>query len=272
MVVYIRGHPVIALINSFLESTLNRMNHYLSYPNILKVGNVSMSENSVYLSAPVNALVEGIYEEDIPLSNVLLHGDFGIGTFDDLNGEMVILDGCCYQILADGKVKRAPEEAKTPFAAVTFFSAETTYTISARLAHDVFMKKLSSFLPSPNMLYAIKIAGKFHQMQTRSIPKQSNHSPLVEIAAQQVTSEFNDINGVLVGFYTPDFMASLNVAGLHLHFLAEDTKHGGHMLRCIPEEVSVEVQLIHKLELALPMTKDYMEWDFHRDINADLKK
>ena len=73
----------------------------------------------------MNALVEGIYEEDIPLSEVLLHGDFGIGTFDDLNGEMIILDGCCYQILADGKVVQAGKEVKTPFVAVTYFSAET---------------------------------------------------------------------------------------------------------------------------------------------------
>ena len=231
-----------------------------------------MSANSIYLSAPVNALVEGIYEEDTLLSDVLLHGDFGIGTFDDLDGEMVILDGCCYQILADGKVKRADKGAKTPFAAVTFFAAETTDTISCRLTHDMFMKKLSSFLPSPNMLYAIKVTGKFHQIQTRSIPKQSNHSPLVEITAQQVTSDFNNTNGALVGFYTPNFMASLNVSGLHLHFLTANKEYGGHMLHCIPEKVSIEIQLIHKLELALPMTKDYMKWDFHRDIGGDLEK
>lgn len=231
-----------------------------------------MSENSIYLCAPVNALVEGIYEEDILLSDVLRYGDFGIGTFDDLDGEMVILDGCCYQMHADGKVVRAGKEAKTPFAAVTYFSAETTQTISGRLTHDMFMRKLSRFLPSPNMLYAIKIAGKFHHVETRSIPKQSNHHPLVAIAGQQVTSEFSDSNGVLVGFYTPVFMASLNVPGLHLHFLTEDKEYGGHMLYCIPEEVSVEIQLIHKLELSLPMTKDYMEWDFHRDIGEELDK
>lgn len=231
-----------------------------------------MSENSIYLCAPVNALVEGIYEEDISLNDVLLHGDFGIGTFDDLDGEMIILDGCCYHISADGKVVQAGKEVKTPFAAVTYFSAETTHTISGRLSHDMFMKRLSRLLPSPNMVYAIKVAGRFHHVQTRSIPKQNNHSPLVEIAAQQVTSEFKDINGVLAGFYTPDFMASLNVSGLHLHFLTEDKEYGGHLLHCIPEEVSVEVQLIHKLELSLPMTKDYMEWDFHRDIGEDLEK
>ncbi len=231
-----------------------------------------MRENSLYLCAPVNALVEGIYEEDILLSDVLRHGDFGIGTFDDLDGEMVILDGCCYQIHADGKVAQAGKEVKTPFAAVTYFSAETIHVVSDRLSHTLFMKKLSRFLPSPNMLYAIKIAGKFHHIQTRSIPKQSNHYPLVEAAVQQVTSEFKDINGVLVGFYTPDFMATINVSGLHLHFLTEDKAYGGHMLHCIPEKVTIEVQLIHKLELSLPMTKEYMEWDFHRDIGEDLEK
>jgi acetolactate decarboxylase len=245
---------------------------YLLYPKNTKERDVHMSENSIYLCAPVNALVEGIYEEDILLSDVLRHGDFGIGTFDDLDGEMVILDGCCYQMHADGKVVRAGKEVKTPFAAVTYFSADTTHTISGRLPHDMFMKKLSRLLSSPNMLYAIKIAGKFHHVQTRSIPKQSNHHPLVETAAQQVTSEFSDSNGVLVGFYTPVFMASLNVPGLHLHFLTEDKECGGHMLYCIPEEVSVEIQLIHKLELSLPMTKDYMEWDFHRDIGEELEK
>ncbi len=231
-----------------------------------------MSKKSIYLCAPVNALVEGIYEEDISLSDVMQHGDFGIGTFDDLDGEMIILDGCCYQIHADGKVDPADEEVKTPFAAVTYFVADTTHTISDRLSHDIFMKKLSRLLPSPNMLYAIKITGRFHHVQARSIPKQSNHSPLVEIVTKQVKSEFSDINGTLAGFYTPDFMASLSVAGLHLHFITKDKKYGGHMLQCIPEEVSIEIQLIHKLELSLPMTQDYMEWDFHRNVDKDLDK
>ena len=49
-----------------------------------------IEKNSVYLCAPVNALVEGIYEEKIPFSEVKKYGDFGLGTFDHLDGEMII--------------------------------------------------------------------------------------------------------------------------------------------------------------------------------------
>jgi hypothetical protein len=51
----------------------------------------SPNENRVYLCAPVNALVEGIYEQKIPFTEVKKHGDFGLGTFDNLDGEMVML-------------------------------------------------------------------------------------------------------------------------------------------------------------------------------------
>jgi acetolactate decarboxylase len=51
------------------------------------------NESSVYLCAPINALVEGIYEEKIPFAQVKEHGDFGLGTFDRLDGEMVMLEG-----------------------------------------------------------------------------------------------------------------------------------------------------------------------------------
>ena len=49
--------------------------------------------NRIYLNAPVNALVEGIFEENVPVCEIQKHGDFGLGTFNDLDGEMVLLDG-----------------------------------------------------------------------------------------------------------------------------------------------------------------------------------
>jgi acetolactate decarboxylase len=54
--------------------------------------------NPVYLSAPVSALMKGLYEKDTTIANIKKHGDFGLGTFNDLNGEMVMLDGIVYQL------------------------------------------------------------------------------------------------------------------------------------------------------------------------------
>jgi acetolactate decarboxylase len=76
----------------------------------------------------------------------------------------------------------------------------------------------------------------------------------------------------MVGFYTPGFMASLSVPGMHLHFLSADEKHGGHLLECRPHRVKVCVRLLSKMELGLPLIDEYLHWDFHRDVSQDLQK
>jgi len=260
--------------------------------------------SSVYLCAPVNALVEGIYEEHIPLSDLREHGDFGLGTFDDLDGEMVMLDGRVYQIAADCRVHEVVGPAATPFACVTFYSPlshddlepadtcgraprsapgeedgrrrgdEDNRRRGARPATpptwDDFQRWVLSLLPSPNLFYALRIEGRFTDVRVRSVPKQENYRPLVEVAREQAEFTFPEAEGTLAGFFTPSFLASLNVPGLHLHFLTSDRRRGGHLLHCRPDGVRAGVQLIRKLELGLPMSLDYLTWDFSRDTGADL--
>jgi len=229
-------------------------------------------ENAIYLCAPVNALVEGIYEENIHLAEVLKHGDFGIGTFDDLDGEMLILDGHCYQINSEGRVIEVDGQVLTPFASVTFFKPGNHYENTEEIPYKKFLKWLNGLLPSPNLFYAIRIEGEFAHIKARSVPKQANYHPLTDIAHEQVIFDFDNISGTLAGFFTPEFMSSLSVHGLHLHFLSEDLKHGGHILECVPRKIKAGIQVINKLELSLPMSQDYMKWDFHRDVNQDLDK
>jgi acetolactate decarboxylase len=226
----------------------------------------------IYLCAPVNALAEGIYEEKIPFTQIKQHGDFGLGTFDDLDGEMVMLDGQIYRITADGRVHQVDEQALTPFACVTFYSPSSHDELNAELSHAAFLEWLQRLLPSPNVFYAIRAEGRFAAMRVRSVPKQENYRPLVEVAKEQSVFTFTDIEGSLVGFFTPAFMGSVNVPGFHLHFLSADRQQGGHLLECRPSRLRIGVQLISTLELALPLSFDYLTWDFHRDIQQDLEK
>jgi len=78
--------------------------------------------NSLYISSPVNALVKGILREDKTLKEVLTHGDFGLGTFNDLDGEMVLLDGDFYDLHSDGKTNTADINLKTHYACVTQYN------------------------------------------------------------------------------------------------------------------------------------------------------
>lgn len=232
----------------------------------------NIDRNSVYLCAPVNALVEGIYEEKIPFSEVKKHGDFGLGTFDHLDGEMIMLDDQIFQIRADGRVQKVGDDALTPFACVTFFKPEKHAVLDGESDYEDFLVWLEGLLPSLNMFYALRIDGSFSYIKTRSVPKQECYRPLVEVAAEQPIFEFEEITGTLAGFYTPGFMASLSVPGMHLHFLSADQQHGGHLLECRPHQAEASVQLLSKMELGLPMSDAYLHWDFHRDVRQDLDK
>jgi len=226
----------------------------------------------VYMCAPINAIVEGLYEEKIPFTEIKRHGDFGLGTFDHLDGEMVMLDGKIFQITPDGFASEVEETALTPFSCVTFFTPEIGDVLEQELSHDAFDAWLRSLLPSPNIIYALRIEGEFAEVKARSVPKQECYRPLVDVTRHQHVFEFKDVKGTLAGFYTPAFMSSLSVPGMHLHFLSHDLQRGGHVLACRPRNVRVQLQFIYTIELALPSSLDYLTADFQRDVKRDLDR
>lgn len=226
--------------------------------------------STIYLSSPINALVEGIFEENITFSEVKQHGNFGLGTFNDLDGEMVMLDGITYQINSKGRVRVVGDEALTPFACVTFYRPVSHEEIHEEMEYGSFVAMLHDLLPSQNLFYAIRIDGLFASIKTRSVPRQESYRPIVEVTRDQPVFDFRDIEGTVAGFFTPAFMSSLNVPGLHLHFISRDLVTGGHLLECCPSNVQIGIQFIDQLMLSLPMTLDYLTQDFTRDTRKDL--
>jgi len=228
--------------------------------------------NAVYLSAPINALVEGLYVENTTVARIRRHGDFGLGTFDYLDGEMVILDGRVYQVRSDGNVYSVAGDQHSPFACVTFFSPDTFDDIGDGLAPHDLEETLDDLIPSRNMLYAIRIDGEFEHVKCRAAPRSENYKPLVEATKDQPVFEFRNVTGSLAGFYTPRFMESLNAPGYHVHFLAEDRLRGGHVMQCSLKKVRIGIQHIPRLDVGLPVTLDYLTTDLTRDIGKDLDK
>lgn len=227
--------------------------------------------NCIYFCAPVNALVEGIYQQRIPFSEIKRHGDFGLGTFDHLDGEMVMLDGNVYQITSDGAAAKVGEDLLTPFSCVTFYCPASHDRLEGERSYQDFLGWLNSLLPSANIFYAIRVEGRFSRVKVRSVPRQESYRPLAEVAKDQPVFEYMDTEGTLVGFFTPSFMGSLSVPGLHLHFLSADRRLGGHLLECCPNGVTAGIQFLTTLELGLPMSFDYLTCDFLRDTEKDLE-
>ena len=214
--------------------------------------------NAVYLSAPVNAMLKGYYEEDTTLGELKKHGDFGLGTFNNLDGEMVMLDGVIYQLHADGKTYPVDDQVQTPFACVTFYRPTVVEEIEGDLNFDAFNALLSRMLPSDNMLYAIRVEGLFKRMQVWSVARQQNYQPLSEDDHNRPVFAYENINGVLAGFYTPKFIRALNFPGFHLHFLTANRECGGHLHECQTGRVQIGIQFIRQLKLNLPITLDYL--------------
>ncbi|PTN39054.1 acetolactate decarboxylase [Desulfonatronum sp. SC1] len=222
--------------------------------------------DTLYLSAPVNALVEGIYRQNTTLGQLREHGDFGLGTFNDLDGELVLLGGSAFQITGDGRVHRPGDDVLTPFACVCFFRELTFEEIDSGFADlKALMALLENELPSPNMMYALRVDGDFEFVRTRSVPRQDQYRPLTEATRDQPTFEMNNLSGTLAGFFTPRFMSSLSVPGVHLHFISEDRLRGGHLLQCRAVRARVGIQILRSLRMDLPVTLDYLTADLSRD-------
>jgi len=237
------GEPVAGIVEQALRSYLR---------------NGSKPDNSVYLSAPVNAMMKGFYRQNTAIRDLHRHGDFGLGTFNDLDGEMVMLDGRVYQLRADGKADEVDGAVRTPFACVTFFSADTVEEIEGDFDTAGFNTLLHRMIPSENMLYAVRIDGLFRHVNVWSVTRQENYRPVDETGENFPSFVYENIEGTMAGFYTPKFIKSLNLAGFHLHFMTADRRRGGHVHECRLERIRIALQHVPRLTLNIPMTLDYL--------------
>lgn len=226
----------------------------------------------LYMSSPINALLEGLYSGDVTVDTLRGKGDFGIGTFNNLDGELIALNGRFLQLDLDGNAHEVDGALMTPFATVCHFKPMMTEEFATPLSYEAFLKQLKDILPSENMFYAIHMEGRFREAKTRSVPRTENYRPLAEATDKQKVRQFTDIEGHLVGFYTPSFVPSVNVPGFHFHFIDKDLATGGHLLSCAPERLAIRLQIIDGMELSLPKTLDYLTASFTRDAKKDLEK
>lgn len=237
---------------------------------------MSRSGARLFLSAPVNALAEGIYEEETLVSSLLDEGDFGIGTFNGLEGEMAVLDGRAWQIGSDAVPRPASGELRTPFACVTSFRADTTETFDEQalrsLGQPELFPLLERLLPSPNMAYAVRVDGLFRDVHVRCIAPARSGEPLARAARRQKEYVRDELEGTLMGFFTPQFMSSLSVPGFHLHLLDRARSFGGHLMSAAPAHVTIELAHLPRLELALPQTLDYLSADLSTDRREELER
>jgi acetolactate decarboxylase len=209
----------------------------------------------LYQTSTIGALQAGVFDGELTLAELRTHGDTGLGTFNGLDGEMVMLDGVVYQITVDGKVLVPRDWTKTPFAQVSFFVPERTASAPGPMTLAQLTTWMDSVLPTVNVPYVVKITGDFQTIRTRSVPKQTEpYPPLAEAVKGQKTFDLASVRGTAVGLRMPAYAAGLGVAGYHIHFITDDRSAGGHVLDMTVKDVKVQFQPCGKMEVSLPDT------------------
>jgi acetolactate decarboxylase len=200
----------------------------------IEAQNAALSDDTLVQVSTIQALTAGDYEGSMTVGSLLKHGDTGLGTFDRLNGEMIVLDGICYQALSDGSVVKAAATGTVPFACVTKFNSDFYKTLenipdinTLKNALDAEIKNFSG-----NTFYVCKIEGTFTGIYVRSEYAQKEpYRTLDEVMkTDQTEFKYNTIAGTLICVYCPDYAAGINAAGWHIHFISDDKTKGGHVL------------------------------------------
>ena len=222
----------------------------------------------------IDAILAGAYDGQLECSKLLAYGDFGIGTFHGLDGEMVMLDGVIYKVRYDGSVQIPPLEETTPFASAVEFSPDKVIAASTLMDMDAFKKMTDKASPNQNVFCAIKVTGSFKSMHTRSVPPQKKpYPPLVEVTKNQPEFHFDEIKGTIVGFRSPSYAKGVGVPGYHLHFLSDDKKCGGHILSFELESGTVEIDECNKFLLIVPQQENHLSAvDFNKDRSSELER
>lgn len=238
-------------------------------------GCINLKENKdiLFQTSTINALLEGVYNGEITYKELKQYGDFGIGTFNDLDGEMIGLKGKFYQIKADGIAYSVDDSMKTPFAVMTFFEPDKSVLLDETMDYDQLKQYIDRLFLTKNIFYAIKIEGDFKYIKTRSVPRQNKPYPrLIEVVKNQPTFEFHNVKGTIVGFRIPDYMEGINVPGYHFHFITEDKKAGGHLLECRLQDVRIEIDYTSALYMVLPERGEFYKADLTKKRQTELEK
>jgi acetolactate decarboxylase len=200
----------------------------------------------------LDALSLGQYQGTYPVGALKQKGDFGLGTFEGIDGELTVLDGHFYHFRSDGVVTEEPDKSRLPFAVITKFRSQLCFPAGS-LSMDDLGRELDRHIKSVNLFYAIRIHGRFAELTTRAIPKLYPPYPsLADATEQEVRFPHQNIKGTLVAFRCPAWVRGINQVGYHYHFISDDGTVGGHALSFTTEAVNIEIEQIQKNSVWVP--------------------
>ena len=234
------------------------------------------SRDVIYQVSLLQGLINGDYHGSVAVGELKQHGDTGIGTFNRLNGELIMLDGEVYRAAGDGEVEGVSDDETIPFSVVTFMDVDESKKLSEISNFDALHNMLNHMVQQRGMnrFYMIRIDGMFREINVRSVYAQEEpYKRLTEVLEyHQTFFDYENIEGTMVGVYCPPYMAALNAVGWHLHFISGDKTKGGHVLGVNIADAVLTWDDIDGFEVRLPKNEMFAGFDLTVDQSGDIQK
>ena len=231
----------------------------------------------IYQVSTLQALALGYSRAVITVGELIEHGDLGLGTFEDVNGEMIVLDGECFRADEEGKVWRADLDMGVPFASVAKAGQGPEVHVEDIPNIEDLKEKLTIKIEEDfglNCMHVARIDGRFTRVCARSeAPYRSHHVELKDILSEtQKDFVFEDITGTMICIYYPDYMDGINAPGWHVHFLSEDRTKGGHVFDLEIKDANIQLTKLDEIEIRLPNSPAFDTYALKEASGSDIKQ
>ncbi len=232
--------------------------------------------NTLFQVSTLQALMQGYYYPVSTVGELKANGDFGIGCFEGVNGELIMLDGTVYQAIYDSSLLVPKDATTVPYATVTFFKNNINKNLKNITSISNLMEQLNKIVNKngKNLFYFVRIDGTFDSVKYRSEYVQKKpYKPLAKaMETDQTFFDKQNDKGTIVGLYCPDFMDKLNSPGWHFHYVNSDRKNGGHLLEVSAKKAAV--QLSKKINFTMKLTEDkkFQNLPLLKDMSKDMSK
>jgi acetolactate decarboxylase len=189
-------------------------------------------------------LIAPDYDGLAPVGTVVRGQTLGLGTFDRLDGELVLVGGVAYRVGIDGVPRPADLAGSTPFLQAIRFAPQASGPVPPGTTCAQLSGLVDTLVGAQSGVVAVRVRGTFNALVTRSVAAQPEPYPALAAAvAGQSVFALGERRAVLVGFRTGADLAGTGAPGLHLHGLTADRAAGGHVLSCVAgPDVQLSVQ------------------------------
>ena len=216
--------------------------------------------NRIWQNLPSMAFKTGLYDGISTIRDAKSHGDFGVGQFAALDGELIVSDGAFYRARADGSVRLAEDTDELCFAQLCFYGPQKKGTVPAGINEQSFGELLGKMLSFRNSFCAFRITGSFAQVVPTSPPFLAKPYPRFdEVGKLRKSFPVTNISGCMVGIYSPIFTEDVGIPGYHFHFISDDHRSGGHVTSFSVADGEVDAARIDRFDLSLPATNIYQD-------------